>query len=184
MNCRKSSSTDGDKVSQQEPGAPEVRRGLLLLTCGFSPPALGLGCVLLPPAQGRATGLIGITKPLSHTDTHKKRGVIYCRLLEISLPGTKTQICDLSGFQVVLNIQSTSAEIRWCPCSICRKHTGSDAADTKITVPAQEIWLCVVPGQQMLFKAQADRKGKNKRLQKWKEISWVKSKVSKLSLLL
>lgn len=59
-------------MSQQVPGAPEVRHGLLLLTCGFSPPALGLGCVLLPPAQGRATGLIGITKPLSHTDTQKK----------------------------------------------------------------------------------------------------------------
>lgn len=111
-------------------------------------------CLTLP-APIWAAGLIWIKSNLA------KKWVSYYRRLEISLPGMKKQIPDLSGFWMVLNIQSTTAEIRWCFCSIYRKHTGSDAADIKITGPFQEIWLGIFPGHRMLFKAQADRKEKN-----------------------
>lgn len=86
-----------------------------------------------------------------------KRGVNYYRHLEFGLPGAKQQIPTLFGLWMILNIQGTTAEIRWCFCSICRKHTGSDAANIKITVPFQEIWLGIFPGHQMLFKEQADK---------------------------
>lgn len=150
----------------------------------FSPCTLGVVSVHLCwaaaachylPAWTWATGLIWIKS------NPAKKGVSYYRQAEIGLPGTKKQIPDLLGFWMVLNTQSTTAEVRWCFCSICRKHTGSDAADIKITVLFQEIWLGIFPGHQVLFKAQADRKEKNpKILQKWTKISWVKSKASKL----
>lgn len=81
-----------------------------------------------------------------------KRGVNYYRHLEFGLPGTKQQIPALLGLWMILNIQSTTAEIRWCFCSICRKHTGSDAANIKITVPFQEIWLGIFPGHKCYLK--------------------------------
>lgn len=95
----------------------------------FSPLLLGWSCMPLPTSTdpSHPTGL-------DKKQPQKNKGVNYHTHLEISLPGTKKQIPALSGFWMGLNIQSTTAEIRWCFCSICRKHTGSDAADIKITV--------------------------------------------------